>query len=87
MPQALAATINNTQDVITLLDVAANWFFAIVLAISVLGVLYGAASFLGAGGDTEKFTQARWIVIGSLIGAAIATVSKALVGVVSNFFR
>lgn len=83
----LQAAINNTTDIYNLLNSAANWFYAFLLILAVIGILYGAFSYVTAGGDSEKMTTARWIVIGSLIGAAIATLSRSMIAILQKVFQ
>jgi hypothetical protein len=82
-----AAAFNNVDDLYTLLNTIAEWFYAFVLVLAVVAVLYGAFTYVTAAGDSEKLTQARWIVIGALIGTAIATLSRGVIIAIQKAFE
>lgn len=82
-----AAAFNNVDDLYTMLNTIAEWFYAFVLVLAVVAVLYGAFTYVTADADSEKLTKARWIVIGALIGTAIATLSRSVVIALQNMFR
>ncbi|MDP3794480.1 MAG: hypothetical protein Q8R13_00940 [bacterium] len=82
----LLAEIKKVDDIYALLNTAADWFFAFLLILAVVGILYGAFAYVTAGGDAEKLSQARWIVIGALIGTAIAVLSRTAITVLTSIF-
>ena len=84
-PSHLLAAIMSTNDIYALLDKTVNWLFTFALVFAVIGILYGAFLFLNVGSDAQKFTTARWAVIGSVIGVAIAVLAKTILKVLESF--
>lgn len=82
-----AAAFNNVDDLYTMLNTIAEWFYAFVLVLAVVAVLYGAFTYVTAAGDEEKLTRARWIVIGALIGTAVATLSRSVIIALQRMFH
>lgn len=81
----LKAAIETVEDIEKLLNKTADWLFTFLLVFAVMGILYGGFTYAAAGGDTEKLTKARWIVIGSLIGAAVGILSKTILKVITSY--
>lgn len=65
----------------------ANIFGTIIMAISVIMILYAALMFLTAGGDGEKITSARSTLIYALIGVAVALLAYVLPNIISGFIQ
>jgi hypothetical protein len=61
----------------------ANWFFAFVLVIAVIALIYAGYLFFTSGGG-EKVGQAKKALMYGLIGAAIVVLGKSLVLVIGN---
>lgn len=65
----------------------ANIFGTLILAISVIMILYAAFNFLTAAGDEAKVTTARTTLIYALVGIAVALLAYVLPGLVQTLFR
>jgi hypothetical protein len=61
-----------------------NWFFTVVIIVSVIFLIIAAFTFLTAQGDPEKIRKARQFVIYALIGIAIAVGAIGLVVLVQR---
>lgn len=81
-----AAVFKTINDLYALLNTIAEWFYAFVLVLAVIAVLYGAFTYVTAAGDSEKLATARWIVIGALVGTAIATLARAVILILQRAF-
>jgi len=60
-----------------------NWFFAFVLILAVIALIYAGYLFFSSGGG-EKVTQAKKALFYGLIGATVAILAKSLVLVIGN---
>jgi len=58
-------------DLLSGIQLIANWVFAIFLAISLIYIILGAFQFVTAGADPAKIQQAREKLIFAVIGIAI----------------
>ncbi|MBI3627553.1 MAG: hypothetical protein HY220_02275 [Candidatus Sungbacteria bacterium] len=65
----------------------ANIFGTLILAISVIMILYSAFLFLTAQGDATKLTTARNVLLFALVGVAVALLAYILPNAVSNFVQ
>lgn len=63
---------------ITLLETVVNWFFAVILVLSVLILLYGSFLFLTAAGSDEKVGQAKTLMIWAVVGFSVALLSRGI---------
>ncbi len=71
-------------QLLTLVDTATNWLFAIFAVLAVIFVLLAAFQFISAGGDAVKLGEARQKLIWAAIGIVIALASKGLVPVIRS---
>lgn len=71
--------INSLTAILTLVNTLVNWFFTIVMAIAVLMLIIAGFTWMTSAGSEEKVTTARKMLIWSLVGIAIALLSKGLV--------
>jgi len=76
--------ITDIGDILAFIDTVASWFFAIILAIAVVMLLYAAIRWMTAGGDEAAIASARRVLIYALIGIGLAFVAKGLVTVIRN---
>lgn len=63
---------------------AANWIFAIFVAISVIFIVMSAFEFVTAQGDPAKVTKARMSLIYAVIGIALALLAAGIPQVLRN---
>lgn len=69
---------------LTLVDIATNWIFAVFTVLTIIFVLLAAFQFVTAGGDAAKVGEARQKLIWASVGIIIALASKGLVPVVRS---
>ncbi len=65
----------------------ANIIGTIILAVSVIMILFSAFNFLTAGGDTEKVASARNTLIYALVGVAVSLLAYVLPNLVQTLIR
>lgn len=65
----------------------ANILGTVILAISVVMILFAAFNFLTAGGDAEKITSARNTLIYALVGVAVALLAYVVPTLVQTLIR
>ena len=76
--------INSTTAILTLVNTLVNWFFTIVMAIAVLMLIIAGFTWMTSGGNEEKITTARKMLIWALVGIAIALLSRGLVTLIQT---
>ena len=76
--------ITTGTELITKINSIGNWMFAILLAIASVMMIYAAFNFITASGDDKKITSARTMLTYSLVGVAVALLSKGLVAAVRS---
>lgn len=67
-----------------LIETFADWFFVFLLVIAGVFILWGAYTFISAGGAPEKLKTARNILIWACVGIAVAFISKGLVKLIEQ---
>lgn len=60
-----------------------NWFFAFVLAASMIAFIYSGYLFFSSAGG-EKVNQAKKVLTYAIIGTGVAILSKTLIVVIGN---
>lgn len=68
-----------TVDVMEALDSITNWMFTILLIVAVLFIILAGFYFITAQGDPDRVSKARYMVLWSLVGVAVAILAKGLV--------
>lgn len=76
--------VDTETEVIKSIEMLGNWMFSILLALAVITLLYAAFVYLTAGGDTEKVSKGRKILLYAIAAIAIATVSKGVPTVIKS---
>lgn len=76
--------ITNITAVINLIDTIAGWFQIIVLAIAVIIIIWAGLVWMTAGGDEEKITTARRMILYGLVGVGIVIVAYGMVALVKS---
>lgn len=74
-PAVLAQVASGPEDVdalIGIVDQVATWFQTIVLIIGIIMIIAAGLTWMTAGGNDEKLTTARKMLIWGLIGIAVA---------------
>lgn len=73
------------QDIVDVLDDAANWLYVIGFAVALIIIIVGGISYMTAGGDEEKTGTAKKRIITGLIGAAIILLAGVILDTVVGF--
>lgn len=81
----LTAGASTAQGVVNALDRIANWFFAFVVVLAVIMIIWSGLLFMTAGGDEKKISTAKRALTWALVGVAIAIASKGLIYLIGNF--
>lgn len=55
-----------------------NWIFWLVLALSIIFILYGGFLIVAAGGSEERVTKGRTFIMWAIIGFVVAVLARAL---------
>ena len=71
-------------QLLTLVDTATNWVFAVFVVLAIIFVLLAAFQFVTAGGDSAKVGEARQKLIWASVGVIIALLAKGIVPVVRS---
>jgi hypothetical protein len=82
---SLPSGITNTQDFVRLLDAITLWLFYFLLVISVLVLIYAAFTYLTAGGEDDKISKAKSMILYAVIALVIAFLAKGVPVLVGTF--
>lgn len=82
--QILPAGPTSGTQLLSIVDIATNWVFAIFTVLTVIFILLAAFQFITGGGDEAKISEARQKLIWASVGIAVALASKGLVPVLKN---
>lgn len=83
-PETAPTAITNAVGLVALIERIGNWIFAILVTIASVFLIYAGFLWTTAGGDPQKATKARTILIDSLIGVVVALLARGLVLVVKS---
>ena len=64
---------------------ATDWIFAIVLAIAIIFIIWGAFTLVTAGGSPEKALKGRNYIIYAVVGFIVALLAKAIPAIAAWF--
>ena len=80
----LPTNVTNLPDksIEAILDTVANWLFTILLTISAIIIVIAGIMFVSSGGDPEKVTGARNLILYAVIGIIVAAMAKGLMAIV-----
>jgi hypothetical protein len=79
-----ATKFGSVTGILSLFRTLTDWAFTILIALSVVFVLYAAFLYLTAGGEQEKVKKANYIILYAAISIAIAVLAKAVPGIVAS---
>lgn len=71
-------------DFLDIVNTVIDWFFTILLVLSVVFILWAAFKYLTAGGDEEKIGAAHKILLWAVVAIAVALLSQGLVFIVQQ---
>ena len=70
----------SVQDV----ENAINWFIVLVIAATIIMLIWGGAKYMTAGDDTDKIEGARTTITNAVIGAIVVVITFAIVFVINT---
>jgi hypothetical protein len=73
--------VTNTEGLIDLILGLVNWVAWFVALVAVLFGLYAGILFITAGGDDEKLTKAKNILLYSIVGIVVAILAFSIVAI------
>lgn len=71
-------------DLIELIAAIANYLFWILLAVSIVFIVYAGILFVTASGNAEQVERARGIILYAIIGIIVAVIAYAIRGFLLN---
>ena len=74
-------TITGTTQLVGLILGLVNWFAWFVALVAVLFGLYSGVLFITAGGDDEKVTKAKNILLYAIVGIVVAILAFSIVSI------
>lgn len=80
----MATGFTRFEDFVTLICTSTNLVFTILIALSVIILLFSAFLFLTSGGDEEKTGNARKYLTFAVVGVVVALLAKGIVLAVGN---
>ena len=85
--QGFVTTVTGIEDILDILQTAANWLLAIVLIIATIMIIYAGLKWMTAGGDEEKLSEARRILTWALGGTAAAFLAWGLIRLIRHLLE
>ena len=86
-PVVNTAPITNLSQAGNSLGAIVNWVITIFWILTVFFLIWAAITYLTAGGDAEKTSKGKSMVIYAIIAAAIALLSTGLHAIVSGVLK
>lgn len=74
-------------DLIDLINKFAGWFFAVIIAVATVMLLYAAWLYLTAAGSEEKVARAKSTITYAIVGIAVAILAGGIPRIVQSFFN
>lgn len=81
------ALFKSKEDITALIISITNWFAAIVFAIAVIMIIFGAITYITSGGDEDKAGKAKKILTYALIGIAVALLAFGAQALIRSFLE
>jgi hypothetical protein len=75
---AYTSPLPTSLDLLDMIGKIANWLFWILLAISIVFIVYAGILFVTAAGNTEQVEKARHIILYAVIGIIVAMLAYAI---------
>jgi uncharacterized membrane protein len=79
--------IDEPEDVITAAEAFVVWMYRVFWVVAVGFVIWAAFLFLSAGGDAEKVTKAKKMLLYAVIAAAIVLLANGIDVIVTNLLK
>ena len=77
--------ITNTNDFVLLLDAITLWLFYFLITISVLVLIWAAFTYLTAGGEDDKISKAKSMILYAVIALVIAFLARGIPTLIGTF--
>ena len=77
--------IQNWEGVVHLLEKAGQWMYQAFFIIAVMYFLWGAFTFLQAGGDAAKVAEGKKRILYGVIAVIVALVSTGVAQIINSF--
>lgn len=81
---ALAETTVEDLDIIEVLYNISNFAYTILLVATVIALTWAGFMYITAQGEPEKLNKAKMMVVYSIIGALLATLSRGIVALIQG---
>jgi len=78
------ATNTGLGTVLTVICTVASWAFYILMALTVVFIIWAAFKYLTAGGESEKVQEANHMIIYAVVAVVVAIVAKYLPRIVAQ---
>jgi hypothetical protein len=79
--------VDPNLDVFAALGRIADYAFTLLLVVGVIALLWAGFMFITANGDPEKLNKAKMMVVYSIIGILLATMSRGIVGLIRGVVK
>ena len=70
------------DDVLTILNRLINWMFTLLLVLAILFIIAAAYNYLMAGGDPDKASKGKTLIVYAMIGIVIALLSRIIPAII-----
>lgn len=81
------AHVDENLDIFVALNNVANYAYTLLLIAGVIALLWAGFMFITANGDPEKVNKAKMMVVYSIIGILVATMSRGIVGLLRGVVK
>ena len=82
---ATAQEYTPPEDLVSAIDKIVNMLFTFLIIIAVVLFIWGGVVIVSSGGDAEKVTQGRNIILYAVVGLVVAFLSKAFAAFIERF--
>ena len=82
---ATAQEYTPPEDLVSAIDKIVNMLFTFLIIIAVVLFIWGGIVIVSSGGDAEKVTQGRNIILYAVVGLVVAFLSKAFAAFIERF--
>ena len=81
------AHVDENLDVFAALNNVANYAYTLLLVAGVIALTWGGFMFITANGEPDKLNKAKMMVVYSIIGILLATLSRGIVGLIRGVVK
>lgn len=88
LPESPAfAALTDLDDVMTLIEKISTWFLTVVVALSVVIIVWGGFNFMMSGGESDKVKEGRDRIFWGAVGLAVALLAKSITALVESLVK